>query len=257
MKKIISPLHFYQNTPLWKRKKDPLLTRLFYRPFSFILSSGVAYLGISANTVSYSSIFIALLSFIFFIIPDYICTLIAAILVNVWLLMDCIDGNLARCVQKQAYGEFADSLGSYALVALMGLGMGVSVYYAGGYYFQAGDITIVILGAIASISDTFSRLTYQKFKTVSYDLHKTGIIPEIEDKRRDPNQSTSFQVKVENELGIGGLLPAFVLIGTIFHFLDIVVIYCFCFYGASCLAVLLIYTKRAIKSAKAYPMNTK
>ena len=50
-----TPKYFYDNLPAWKRKKDPILSRLFYRPASFLTASIFSNLGIGANTVSYYS----------------------------------------------------------------------------------------------------------------------------------------------------------------------------------------------------------
>ena len=255
-KNKLPPSYFKESMPDWKRRKDPVLTRLFYRPVSFICASIISRFDISANTVSYASIIVAISACAFFLLPGYSWHIIGSILVNIWGLMDCVDGNIARSIKKEAYGEFADSLSSYTLVALLCTTMGVAVYHQGGVLFDAGNIWIVIIGAIASTADTLCRLTYQKFKTVSYELYKAGVIPPIEDKRREANQSSSFQAKVENELGVGGILPFVILIATLFHFLDIIVMYCFCFYGGSYLVTSFIYIRKAIQYAKQYPMST-
>ena len=43
---------FFKNgLPEWKRTKDPILVKIFYRPVSFYLASLAANLHISANTI--------------------------------------------------------------------------------------------------------------------------------------------------------------------------------------------------------------
>ena len=108
--------YFRDSLPEWKRRKDPVLSKVFYRPVSFFTASIAANLGISANTVSYCSVFIAVLSCLLFAYPSQQAHLAAAIFVSVWLIMDCTDGNLARSVKKQPFGTYADSMSSYIFV---------------------------------------------------------------------------------------------------------------------------------------------
>ena len=236
--------------PAWKRKKDPVLTKVFYRPVSFALASICANHGISANTISYLSAIVAIVGSALFIPQDYMCHIIGALLFNVWIIMDCIDGNLARCVRKQPFGEFADSMSSYILVGTMGAPMGIAAYYDGGLVIPAGSMWLILLGAIASSSDSLMRLIYQKYKNIERKMADMGVVEVGYDLRNDTNQVGSFRVRVENELGIGGILPFAILAGTIFRALDIVVIFCALYYGASFVVSVLMFSRKAIIAAK-------
>lgn len=236
--------------PAWKRKKDPVLTKVFYRPVSFALACICANHGISANTISYLSAIVAIVGSALFIPQDYMCHIIGALLFNVWIIMDCIDGNLARCVRKQPFGEFADSMSSYILVGTMGAPMGIAAYYDGGLVIPAGSIWLILLGAIASSSDSLMRLIYQKYKNIERKMADMGVVEVGYDLRNDTNQVGSFRVRVENELGIGGILPFAILVGTIFRALDIVVIFCALYYGASFVVSVLMFSRKAIIAAK-------
>ena len=44
--------YFKDGMPEWKRKKDPILSRLFYRKAAFSVAAVAANAGISANAVS-------------------------------------------------------------------------------------------------------------------------------------------------------------------------------------------------------------
>lgn len=245
-----TPKYFKDNIPEWKRKKDPILSRVFYRPCSFVLSSICANLNISANTVSYFSGVLAIIACILFVPKSFVLNLIGAILVNVWLLLDCTDGNIARSVKKQAFGEFADGISSYILVGFLCTAMGIAVYHNGGLLVNAGSLWIVIAGALASSSDTMMRLIYQKYKATEREMADAGIITIEKDVRTDHSQVGSLRVRIESELGIGGLLPVVILLAVIFNFLDLVVIYCLLYYGASCVLASLIHIRKAIKTTK-------
>ena len=242
--------YFYEGLPSWKRKKDPVLSKVIYRPLSFVFASICAKAGISANTVSYASVLVAIAGSCMFLFESYYLHIVGAVLFNVWLLMDCIDGNLARCVRKQPFGEFADSMSSYILVGTMGAPMGIAAYYDGGLVIPAGSMWLILLGAIASSSDSLMRLIYQKYKNIERKMADMGVVEVGYDLRNDTNQVGSFRVRVENELGIGGILPFAILAGTIFRALDIVVIFCALYYGASFVVSVLMFSRKAIIAAK-------
>lgn len=240
--------YFKDEMPEWKRKKDPILSRLFYRRVAFGTAAIAANIGISANTVSYFSAIVGVVACLCFLPISHVAHIIGAILINFWLILDCTDGNLARSVKSQPFGEFADGISSYMLVGLMCSMMGVAVYFEGGLFVPEGSPWIILIGALASSSDSLMRLIYQKYKNTERDMADRGIIEIENDARTDHSQVGSFRVRVEAELGIGGLLPIAILFAAIFRALDVIVLYCFVYYGVSCLLAAMIYVRKAIKA---------
>lgn len=252
MSYLYTPNYFRNNFPEWKRKKDPLLTRFLYRPLSFVTASICAKNEINANTVSYASFLIAIIACLLFLFPQEGWHIFAAILINIWLLMDCTDGNLARTYRKQPFGEFADGISSYILVGLMCTTIAFSVYFSGGVFVKPGNPWIILIGAFASSSDTMMRLIYQKYKATEREMADRGVLDIELDKRTDHSLVGSLRVRVEAELGIGGLLPFAILLATIFNALDLIVIYCFLYYGFSCLIASYMYIRKAMKATMLY-----
>lgn len=247
-----TPKYFKDRIPEWKRKKDPILTRIFYRPLSFFFASLCANCGINANTVSYYSFVLAIISCFLYLIPQKEWHIIAAIFVNIWLLLDCIDGNLARSYRRQPFGEFADGISSYILVGLLCTTMGFSIYYTGGLFVEAGNSWVILIGALSSSADTMMRLIYQKYKATEREMADMGVLSIEQDKRIDHAHVDSFRVRMESEMGIGGFLPLAILIATIFNALDLIVIYCFIYYVFSCVIASFLYIRKSIKAAKKY-----
>jgi len=208
--------YFKENMPKWKRDKDPILVRIFYRPVSFCLSAWCANHDVNANTVSYFSILIGVLSCALFLIHNYTTNVIAAALINVWLLLDCTDGNLARSYKRQAFGEFADGISSYILVSLLCTTISLSVYYQGGIVINKGNPWIIIVGAFASLSDTLMRLIYQKYKMTERELSDEGVLKIEKDVIKDHAEVSNIKVRIKQELGIGGLLPIAILLAAFF-----------------------------------------
>lgn len=239
-----------KDMPEWKRKKDCTLCRYFFRSISFYISAWCANRGISANTVSYFSIFIAFAACICFIIPGYWWHVAAAILVNVWYLSDCVDGNIARSVKKQPFGAFADAASSYILVGFLGACLGYSVFTDGGVLLDAGCALVILVGALGTTSDTMMRLIYQKYKSCERELQDKGVLKVEYDQRLDENATASLLVRLEEWLGIGGYLAFLILVASIFNALDIIVFYCFFYYGGAFVLMTLKYCRKAIKLAK-------
>lgn len=243
---------FRDSMPEWKRRKDCALARYSFRPWSFYISAWCANRGISANTVSYWSVIVAVLGAVSYLIDNYWFQVTGAILFNAWYLLDCVDGNLARSVRKQPFGDFADSMSSYSLVALMGAPIGYAVYCDGGVIVQSGWAMAIVLGAFASSGDTLMRLVYQKYKSSERNLQDQNVLEVEYDKRLDENQSASMLVNLEQSLGIGGYLCLIILLCTLFRALDLVIAYIFLYYVSSCIAMLMKYSHKAIIAAKKY-----
>ena len=223
-KKIYSAKFFRDTMPDWKKKKDPLIAQLFYRPLSFYISSFCANRNISANTVSYFSIGIGLLSCLFFYLSGSICHIIGALFVNLWLLFDCVDGNIARSIKKQYFGVFADATSCYLLLAFLYPAIGYAVYDEGGLIIDKGNVMIIILGSIASSSDIVMRLIYHKY------LESERLIPDEMRIYKDENSingehAPSLKDKMKEAMGIGGYLPVFILIAALLNSLDFIVFY--------------------------------
>lgn len=251
-KKHYTGKYFQDSMPEWKRKKDCLMCQYTFRPVSFYISAWLANVGISANTVSYASVFVSVAAAMCFLVNNYWWYVTGGVLFNVWYLMDTIDGNLARSVRKQPFGDFADSMSSYVLVAMMGAPIGYAVYCNGGVLLPVGCALYIVAGAFASMGDTLMRLVYQKYKSTERALEDKGVLKVEYDQRLDENQSTSLLVVLEEALGVGGYLCLFILLAAIFNALDLILIYITFYYCGSCVLMLLKYSKKAIIAARDY-----
>ena len=242
---------FFEGTcPAWKRRKDSILARYFYRPLSFYGAAWAANLGLSANQVSYISAIVAVFASSMFFVNNYFAHIIGAILINFWLVLDCIDGNIARGIKKLPFGEFADAMSSYLLVGLMCTAMGVAAYQDGGVLIAAGNLWVIVLGALASNCDSLMRLIYQKYKSIERELADEGRLSVKNDVFKNPSDVGNIKVRILFEFGVAGIIPVLALLCAIFHALDLMVIYCFCYYVGSCVVNILIYARRAIKGEK-------
>ena len=250
-RKKYTVVFFRRGLPDWKRRKDPFFVRYTYRPLSFIGSAICANLGMSANTVSYISIFVGLLAALFYYFDSYTMHIWGASFVNLWLLFDCIDGNIARCVKKQPFGVFADATACYVLLAFIYPAMGYAAYIDGGLLFKAGNVWIIIIGSLVSCSDILMRLIFHKFREGEIELNKIIGKKETFLNEYKPKEPTLKDQLMET-INIGGYQPFVILIATIFNFLDVFLIGCLLMDGIG----LIFYTSKnivkAIRLAKEY-----
>ena len=234
--------YFSENLPEWKRKKDPILSQLFYRRASFFVSAFFANLGVGANAVSLISIGIAFLACAAFVAG---WPIVGALLVNIWLIFDCADGNIARAVKKEAYGDFVDSMSSYICVGLLFPCLAFVVFRTGGLMFQQGDGVIMLLGAFASGCDSLSRLIYQKYLNSSFTQ---GRNERLKEDGSDGNTIDKLRVKVDQFVSLGGILPVTILICSIFKWLDVVVVAWFAYYALVFLGTVAYLSLKVIKT---------
>lgn len=241
-----TPKYFYDAIPEWKRKKDSTCCRYIHRPISFVFTSIAANLGISANTISYISAIVALASCASFLFGNLYANIIAIFLYNLWVILDCVDGNLARTIRKQPFGEFADSISSYILVGFSGAAIGYAAYVEGGLLFESGNAWIIIIGAIGSSADTMMRLIFQKYKATELKMVKLGVMEPIEDVHDDSTNYSNWKIRIESEFGLG-FIAIMLIPAMIFHALDVIVLYYILYYGGACVVSSLTYIRRAIK----------
>lgn len=252
MEKKYSIRDFRESTPEWKRKKETFIGKILYRPISYVISCVLTNIGIRANTVSYFSVFVSILGCTMFVFNSHLCHVIGAIIFILWAILDCVDGDMARTVGRQPFGDFADAISCYILQGLMCTTMGISVFYTGGLLVDSSNIWIVLVGCLASTANCLMRLIYQKYLSAEKDLVDLGIIKKTEDVWKDKDKASSFKVKFKETMGVGGILPFIILIAVLFNALDIVIFYCLIIYGGAFLLTSLGYVKKAVKIARQY-----
>lgn len=243
MEQKYSAKFFREGLPEWKRKKDPFFIRLFYRPISYHFASFFANVGFQANDVTMISIGAVIISLVLFAIPikSYLLGIWGAIFLDFWMLLDCVDGNMARCIKKQPFGDFLDAFGSYLLTAWIGLCIAINVYINGGELIVPHQSIILIIGGVAGISDLLMRVTHQKFLNNSRDY----IVSEEVDKEYVKSQSLIERIKLE--FGIGGIIPPAIIICAFAHALDLIVIYLTIYNVLASLVMISYYIIKALK----------
>lgn len=110
----------------WYEQYLPLNTYIF-RPIGFRLTWIAVRLGLSSEAVSWLSAVIGLAGCVLLLSRSHLTLPVGLALLVVFNLLDCVDGDIARCMRTQnPYGRFLDSvcggvidLGFWAVVGVM------------------------------------------------------------------------------------------------------------------------------------------
>jgi len=227
---------FRNALPREMNQENSLWVRYVIRPISFYVAYVFQRLGFTANGVSYVSIIVAFVAFVFFLFGSRVFAIVGAVLVHIWMLLDCVDGNLARVSEiKNPYGEFVDSMSGYTLLGFVFLGLGMVAeteaswlnHYIPEHYF-------LLLGGIASVSTLTARLLFQKFVATEYEIRVSTNPRSIK-----PRGLLHF---LEKNVGISGLFMPAMLLAVLLSYIQAIVI----FYAAYYFTILMICYLRFI-----------
>lgn len=217
-----------------KRKDTSLWARVFSRPLSFAVTYPLINLGVSANAVSVASIFVALLACGLLMMGDPLST-IGVFIFLFWDVLDCVDGNIARVKKASSLkGEYMDAISGYTAPAFIYLAVGVAAFRKPGIMSGIG-YWIIVIGAVASLSDLLSRIIYQKFLVTQLKLNagKKTITSSIE-KERKGGLKRSLDLIMKN-MTYSSLFMPLLVIANFTHSFDILVTF-YCLYSVVILA---------------------
>lgn len=228
--------------PKTKNSKSSWWVKLWVRKASFFFTYLCMNLGLSSNMVSYLSVLTSVAAFICLCVPAKGAQIAGVVLINLWLVLDCVDGNIARCMkQKKKYGEFIDAMSGYVTVGFIYIGIGAAVYQSGGLFVQPGNMLALILGAVASVSDILARLIYLNFCSVEIPEGKNA----EKAKQEDKHTLNYLRKRVGKELGISGMFMPAMIIAVIWNCFDIVLAFYLAFNLFALLSTIVIYAYKA------------
>lgn len=231
--------------PAKKNSKSSLWVKLIVRRLSFLFTYVFINMGFSPWTVSVLSAVVAIAGSVLLMLPNYTFVVIGMILIQYWLILDCVDGNIARCKkQSSELGSFIDALSGYYVSAFVYLGTGVAAYHFS--HFENFRFLFVLMGAVSSISGILSRLIHQKYTYTILMLengsHKLSTPEEeVENKK-------SFQYlrsRIDKEIGISGLFMPFLIIAAVFNLFDLITVFYCLFQVLALIGVTAIYSLKA------------
>ncbi|MDR1909995.1 MAG: CDP-alcohol phosphatidyltransferase family protein, partial [Spirochaetaceae bacterium] len=125
--------HIRDSLPPEKKLSDGLWTRFILRPLSIPVTWLALKLGLRANTVSYLSVLFSLAGGTLLSLPGFWLPLWGALILNLFSILDCVDGNIARVTGSAGpWGGWADAVMGFVAYTAVFISTGVYVFLRGG-----------------------------------------------------------------------------------------------------------------------------
>lgn len=207
--------------PPSKAKTDKLIPWLYYvvRPLSIILTKPILRTSISPVQVTLVSMFATLVGFALLGFGQSVeMRVYGWIGFFVWAVLDCVDGNVARCKGLASErGALWDATGGYMALSLIYFAVGIAAYNDANIVEIMDKNLYLVIGGLASLMSLFPRLVMQKKKAGE---NGAGAVKAVGDKA---NFSLPKIIALNLESAIG-LMQVIVLLGILFHFLNIFIV---------------------------------
>ncbi len=247
--------------PERKAKIEPFWGRVFIRPVSYVVTYPLINSGwCTANMVSMFSCFWAVAAMIVMCIDNIWCIWIGAILFNFWGILDCVDGNMARCMKKTSMvGAFFDAMGGYSIAGFSMMGFGMAAYHTT-HIFGDYRIILVLIGGLGGLTDILSRLIYQKYSNnyMIMEINRIGIsAAHTENEAFYSGEGKISWFKklisaIDYEFGTGGDELLFLLIAIGIGYLDIFTLLYAFYHIVGFVAVAIMYARKMLRYEKEY-----
>ena len=222
MRNKLNSQNFSEIYSTQRQKEDKETVWVYYvtRKISFWITPFFLKLGISANQASFITIITGIVAAILIMIGDYWIVLAGAILMQFWLILDSIDGNIARYRKTfTSFGKFLEELDGTIMSALFFSSIGVAASGIPGFIPFSIDIPsywFIILGIITSFSVIFRHLISRHFEAIFFQnkefrnesLFELGFLP-------------NFYRSAIKFLGIYSLAQPLLILAVIFNFLGL------------------------------------
>ncbi len=149
----VSLAEIARTVPRGAASPDSVWSRVALRPLSIPLSAVALALGASANAVTYFGIVVCLAAAALMAAGGRAAVIAGAALFNLFAVLDCVDGNVARVRGGSAYGPWVDALGGYVAYTAVLLAAGAA----------AGA---PLAGGVAAACNLLMRVAHQSFRNI-------------------------------------------------------------------------------------------
>ena len=177
------------------------------RPVANLLTWLFLRIGVSANNATLISTLVGFLGSGFLIFGSTTkMLLLGLIILNLWIVFDCIDGNIARTTKSSSLlGTYLDGVSGYVYVSLLYISLGVAVFRH--YSLMLNGINYnwvyILIGALTSMACILPRLFEHKAVTL-FEGYRSAVT--------DKTNYSLFYVMGLNLAGMAGLSNPLMLI---------------------------------------------
>ena len=236
-----------------KNSRSSLWVKLWVRKASFLFTYLFINTGWTANMVSLLSWFVIFAGSVLLCINNFWCMLIGIILINFWLILDCVDGNIARVKKVKTFmGDFYDAVAGYGPYSFATIGISVAAYHTASFVPEQLRVWILLIGGIAAVANIYMRLVHQKYLNCFFAAQKIlGELDEITLKDTEDRKSFAYiREQIDKNFGVSGIFMPWLFISLFTNTFDLMILFYAIYYVASFLVICVLYCKKATSFEK-------
>lgn len=244
----------YPESKASTERRMPYL-RFFTRRFSIYFTKFFLKIGLTANQVTFIDFLLNIFLCFLFIRGGRLSFLLAAILLQFWIILDCSDGEVARYRGGSKEGSTVDALGADFCYTTLFLSIGLGLFRGQEIYFLSGwpAFYFLIFGFAASLAKIGTRLVQARFGQVfaRNNLAKVNLGDVSSAQKQSPmdylqKAFTALDFQINNQ---AGFLFLIILAGAVFRWLDVLLIF-YAFFLTFILALVVVSGFRQMKINK-------
>lgn len=231
-----------------KNSRSSLWVQLWVRKASFPITYLFINTGWTANMVSVLSWFVIFGAAVLLSIPNFWCMLAGVILTNFWLVLDCVDGNIARVKKVKTFmGDFYDAVAGYGPFSFTTVALGMAAYHTSFLVPAEYRYWFILIGGVGAVSNVYMRLVHQKYLNCFFAAKNIlGELDEITLKDTEDKKSFAYiREQIDKNFGVSGLFMPWLFVALFTNTFDIMLVCYTCYYVLSFLAICVLYCKRA------------
>lgn len=233
-----------------KNSRSSLWVQLWVRKASFPVTYLFINTGWSANQVSVLSWILIFIAAVCLSVNNFWWMLAGVILTNFWLVLDCVDGNIARVKKVKSFmGDFYDAIAGYGPFSFTTLAIGIAAYNTSFLIPEELRVWLIALGGFASMCNLYMRLIHQKYLTCYFAAESIlGESDKITLKDTEDKRSFAYiREQIDKNLGVSGLFMPWLFVALFTNTFDIMLFVYSAYYILSFLAICILYCRKASK----------
>lgn len=207
--------------PPAKATTDKLIPWLYFvvRPLSILLTKPILKTSITPIQVTFVSMLATMAGFALLGFGQSVETRIYGwICFFVWAVLDCVDGNVARCKGLASErGALWDATGGYMALSLIFFAVGLAAFQDDNIVECIDKHYYIVLGGLTSLMSLFPRLVMQKKKASENGAEAVKAVGD----KASFNLPKIIALNLESAIGF---MQVVVLLGIIFHFLNVFIV---------------------------------
>lgn len=231
-----------------KNSRSSLWVQLWVRKASFPVTYLFINAGWTANMVSVLSWVVIFFAAVLLCFNNFGCMFAGVILTNFWLVLDCVDGNIARVKKVKTFmGDFYDAVAGYGPFSFTTIALGVAAYHTSFLVPEEYRVWLILIGAVGAAANVYMRLVHQKYLNCYFAAKKIlGELDEITLKDTEDKKSFAYiREQIDKNFGVAGLFMPWLFVALFTNTFDIMLLCYTAYYVLSFVAICVLYCKNA------------